>query len=173
MKKAGLLGTTLIVSVTFCLNSCENSSETEHNKYTETNDTVAVIGPQSEGLVDNGPKEESRTVVESTVNTDAQESKILSGNNAFTDEIDVVTEEVQQDQPVALDFSLNFEQLELQTFSDVQAGYDRRVLLRGIFESEDYSTNIEIETHFEGPHVENKERDATPDGVGIDFKIGF
>lgn len=76
-------------------------------------------------------------------------------------------------EPVALDFSLHLKIQEINNLSYTQ-GVKQQLVLPGIFDFENMSaTNVEMEAHFEGPHNENKEKETTPDGAGVKFKIDF
>ena len=78
-------------------------------------------------------------------------------------------EEVKQKENIVLNLSLN---LDVNEFNyNLKSGKQEQ--LQGIFEFEEGVLNIEMEAHFEGPHNENKERDMTPDGVGVSFKLGI
>ena len=52
-------------------------------------------------------------------------------------------------------------------------GIDKQKPFQGIFEPEEAVFGIKMETRFEWPHHENKERDLAPDGAGVSFKVGI
>jgi len=68
---------------------------------------------------------------------------------------------------LVLDLSLNLDITEYKLESDRQQPF------QGGFESAEPDFDIEMETRFEWPHNENKERDLTPDGGGISIKVGI
>ena len=68
---------------------------------------------------------------------------------------------------LALDLSLNLDIVEYKLESD------RQQLFQGLFESAESDFDIEMETRFEWPHNENKERDLTPNGAGVTIKVGI
>lgn len=45
--------------------------------------------------------------------------------------------------------------------------------IQGLFEPKERESNVSLEAHFERPHKENKDRETTPDGAGLGFKVGI
>jgi len=72
----------------------------------------------------------------------------------------------------ALDFSLHWT---MKKYAPVIIRHrkDETLDIRGIFESKEEELNIELDAHFEGPHKENKDREVTPDGLGVGIKLGI
>ena len=168
MKTSSLISSALVVSSALCLSSCDDALEPDPER---KNAAISIIEHSPVDLVVHRQeqlKSESR-VVEPIAKQNKAKRDVGFGGELSED---VVVNDNQQEEPIVLDFSLNFEQMDLTDRSNIPGG-DRQNLLRGIFESEGEASNIEMETHFEGPHNENKEMDTTPNGAGVKFKIDF
>ncbi|SHE20600.1 hypothetical protein [methanotrophic endosymbiont of Bathymodiolus puteoserpentis (Logatchev)] len=72
----------------------------------------------------------------------------------------------------ALDFSLHWT---VEKYAPVIMRHrkDNTLDIQGIFEPKEERLNLELDAHFESPHKENKERELTPDGLGIGIKLGI
>lgn len=85
-------------------------------------------------------------------------------------ESELLEEDVSQESDdKVLNLSLNLAVIEHQ-YALHNQGYQQ---FHAAFEKEEVVSNIEMEAHFEGPHVENKERDVAPDGIGFGIKIAL
>lgn len=78
----------------------------------------------------------------------------------------------QDGEAKALDFSLHWM---MKKYAPVIIKHrkDETLDIRGIFESKEEELNIELDAHFESPHKENKDREVTPDGLGVGIKFGI
>jgi len=78
----------------------------------------------------------------------------------------------EDEESKALDFSLHWT---MKKYAPViiKQRKDEALDTRGLFESKEEESNIELDAHFEGPHKENKDREVTPDGLGVGIKLGI
>ncbi len=72
----------------------------------------------------------------------------------------------------ALDFSLHWT-VEKYVPVVIRRRKDNTLDIQGIFEPKEERLNMELDAHFESPHKENKDREVTPDGLGIGIKLGI
>lgn len=172
MKTTSLISSSLIFSSALCLSSCDDGLEPGLDKDQEESKqlVISTLQPPADLVVNRQEqsKGESR-VVESVVRKQQADKQVDLANERSENQ---VSEESQQQEPVVLDFSLNFKQMDLSGISNIP-GSNGQDVLRGIFESEGVAFNVEMEPHFSWPHNENKEKEATPDGAGIKLKIDF
>jgi hypothetical protein len=78
----------------------------------------------------------------------------------------------QDGEAKALDFSLHW-MMEKYASVIIKHRKDETLDIRGIFESKEEALNIELDAHFESPYKENKDREVTPDGLGVGIKFGI
>jgi len=71
-----------------------------------------------------------------------------------------------------LDFSLHWT---MKKYAPViiERRKDETLDIRGLFEFKEEKSDIELDAHFERPHKENKDREVTPDGLGVGIKLGI
>ena len=169
MKRSSLIGRGLIVSSVLCLNACEEGLDAEKSN-SSTNQAIDV---PVEDLTTAGQKQayKANKVIEPVEAIRTKEDK-AEKRLAVESVARSVNDGGGWEARPELDFSLNFDQLELNRLSN---GFSKQSKepLQGIFASEEEASRVDVETHFEGPHNENKERETTPDGVGVEFRIGF
>lgn len=54
-----------------------------------------------------------------------------------------------------------------------QLNEEKKLEMRGFFESKEKKGNIDLDAHFEGPYRENKDQEVTSDGLGVGIKLGI
>ena len=171
MQQIALISSALIVSGTLCLSSCDDKLQQEksqaQSRAMEPSVNITVQKKHQQA-------KEVGMALDPVTQLDAREyKKSKEEGNAIVVLEKIVSEENQQAELIYLDLSLN---IEIQEFNKLPYARvsNHQKLLRGIFESEaEEASSLEMETHFEGPHNENKEREMTPDGVGVKFKLDF
>jgi len=165
IKQITLISSSLIVLGTPLLSSCDDKLEQTDSKV-----MIASIGLSSSYSARKHRKDRgviSRALVLTKNVKRSNPKKVQSNTLGFSENL--VIEGSSRKKDAALDLSLN---LDLKGYSYYQE-YDKQSLLQRVFESEGGDLNIEMETHFEGPHNENKEMDMTPDGIGVSIKFGI
>ena len=169
MKIASLRSSSFIFFSALWLSSCDDGLESGLDKDLEKSKefVLSPIEQPPADLVVN--RQEQSRVVESDVRKQLADKQVDLANERSDIQ---VREDSQQQDPVVLDFSLNFKQMELSDVSNIP-GSNSQGVLRGIFESEGVASNVEMEPHFSWPHNENKEKEVKPDGAGVKFKIEF
>ncbi len=162
MKIAVLIGHSLVISGALFMLACDKNESEQEKNYSKSK------GNTLKSPVNIAVKKSKKAIVaiKPIVSLSAEEEGISELAEEFA------LEDNNQDEPIQLDLSLDFGGLEFNTLPN-RPEPDKQRSLRGIFEPPESLTNIEVETHFEGPHNENKERETTPDGAGVEFKIGF
>ncbi len=78
----------------------------------------------------------------------------------------------KDDEAKALDFSLHWTVKEYAPVV-IRHRKDETLDIRGLFEPKEERLNMELDAHFESPHKENKDREVTPDGLGVGIKLGI
>lgn len=164
MKKIPLIGSTLFVFSALFLPGCDEQLQ------------------QGQAARENHDLESSENLDRKQQNKVKELVKVVAPNvnkpiepisNAVFESDILEVEDDALEEPVALDFSLHLDIQEINNLSYTQ-GAKQRLVLPGIFDFENMSvTNVEMEAHFAGPHNENKEKETTPDGAGVKFKIDF
>jgi len=177
MKKKTLKNSLFIITSTLLLSGCDDKFQTEKSK------EISSVLDQSEKL-DLKQQEDQKAVISSArllqekpVSKNKPSKVIVRGlpDNSSRGAVNMeilatsVVEEEKQVESIILDLSLHLDLMELEYALD----NDRYEAIHGLFEPEEYESNIDIEAHFEGPHMENKEMDSTPDGAGVEFRIGI
>ena len=178
MKKKTLKNSLFIITSTLLLSGCDDKFQTEKSK------EISSVLDQPEKL-DLKQQEDQKTVISSArllqekpVSKNKPSKVIVRGlpDNSSRGAVNMgilatsVVEEEKQVESIILDLSLHLDLMELEYTLDI----DRYEAIHGLFEpEEEYESNIDIEAHFEGPHMENKEMDSTPDGAGVEFRIGI
>ena len=169
IQQTALLSSTLLISSALCLSACDDKLQHEKSQQ----ESSAIAASKKITLQKHPQAQDASVVLEPAAYVDTKENK-ADRDVGFVAEFSeaTVTEKSQQEELILLDYSLNFEQLELKDLAGVRDKV-RQELFRGIFEPEGMASKIDIETHFEGPHNENKEREMTADGARVEFKIDF
>ncbi|MBE0470852.1 MAG: hypothetical protein IBX55_15260 [Methyloprofundus sp.] len=72
----------------------------------------------------------------------------------------------------ALDFSLHWTMKQYAPVI-IQHRKDKTLDIRGLFESKEEESSIDLDAHFERPHKENNDTEVTPDGLGVGIKLGI
>jgi len=164
MKKIPLISSALIVFSAFSLAGCDDQAQKEQS--VREGDDLELSEPPD--IKQPLTTKDALLVVEPNVN-----KPIEYINNAIVEPRILELDDGSLLEPVALDFSLHLKIQEINNLSYTQ-GAKQRLVLPGIFEFENMpATNVEMEAHFAGPHNENKEKETTPDGAGVKFKIDF
>ncbi|GAW85442.1 hypothetical protein bplSymb_SCF00705P006 [Bathymodiolus platifrons methanotrophic gill symbiont] len=164
MQNKGAISRALIFSSTLFLSACNDNLEQEKSNSesvaieSSENVVAAESSQRAKGWVDRlDPNKENKKGI-----------KTVDLADGFS------VEESKQEALRVLDLSLNFEARATDKSPYLYRGRGEQLkLLPGIFESEELTSSIEMEAHFEGPHNENQEKEMTPDGAGLEFKIGF
>ena len=161
-SKTAIISRTLIVSGSLLfLSACDNNEHQEKGK-----DLNAELGVPSEPKAKQ--ENEFAKVKQPVANIERRQYKQSKAVGSLLPPPESLL--VEQDKPVEqviLDLSLNLGITEYELERDKQKPF------QGIFEPEETIFDIEMETRFEWPHNENKERDLTPDGAGISIKVGI
>ena len=170
MQQLALISSTLIVSSVLCLSACDDKLQQQKNQA----DSSAIEPSANITVQEHQQAKEVSMALEPVAQIDTKEyRKSKEAGSAIELSEKIVVEENKQAELKELDFSLN---IEIQQFNKLPyaRGSNNQTLLRGVFESEaEVASGIEMEAHFEGPHNENEEREMTPDGVGVKFKLDF
>ena len=161
-SKTAIISRTLIVSGSLLfLSACDNNEQQERGK-----NLNAELGAFSEPKAKQ--ENEFAKAKQSVTNIERRQYKQSKAVGSLLPSSESLL--VEQDKPVeqvVLDLSLNLDITEYELESDKQKPF------KGIFEPEEAVFDIEMETRFEWPHHENKERDLTPDGAGVSIKVGI
>jgi len=72
-----------------------------------------------------------------------------------------------------LNLSLPLAAKKYAPFISGQMNEEKKLEVRGFFESKEKKVNIDLDAHFEEPHRENKDQEVTSDGVGVGIKLGI
>lgn len=165
MKADSLKKCVGFVVAVLSLSACNDAIEVDKAGNQNTSASQVVPLKSIEDRVAN-----TRKAKQAAVEVDVTKNKVDEAG-AY-DQSSMQEKQVLEEEPVVLDFSLNFEQLEFIDKANSPAE-NRQKLLNGIFEPDDVSSNFAIEAHFAEPYNENKEMETTPDGAGVKFNLGF